>query len=224
MQVDLKPANSESFAQTLQAISVKQDLLISAIFDLTEMLEGLLAANGRSRKAAPLEDPEEEMQRQETSFEVLEGHYEKAEKAPAASEPAIEAIPESMTPSTAPAQRRKFGALARRRRRGALVILLMLLTSTALTAAVAQGNKESSEVPPKEISTPSQEETAPIRPEEANAGNQDTAPLYSPAHEEERLARYDEGGYEEMTPEAMPEPFPQEHPWLLPTADNDDLP
>ncbi|HZB81619.1 MAG TPA: helix-turn-helix domain-containing protein [Rubrobacteraceae bacterium] len=68
LQVNLKPANSESFAQTLQAISVKQDLLISAMFDLTEMLEGLLAANRRSPKAAPLEDPEEEMQKQGTSF------------------------------------------------------------------------------------------------------------------------------------------------------------
>jgi excisionase family DNA binding protein len=224
LQVNLKPANSESFAQTLQAISVKQDLLISAMFDLTEMLEGLLAANGRSPKAAPLEDPEEEMQKQGTSFEELEGHYEKAEKTPAVSEPAIEAIPESITSSTAPTQRRKFGALARRRRRGALVILLILLTSTALTAAVAQGNKESSEVPRKEVSTPSQEATTPSRPEEANAGNENTPPLYSPAHEEERLARYGEGGYEEMTPGAMPEPFTQEHPWLPPTADNDDLP
>jgi excisionase family DNA binding protein len=224
LQVNLQPANGESFAQTLQAISVKQDLLISAVFNLTDMLEGLLAANGRSRKAAPLEDSEEEMQKQETCFEELEGHYEKAEKAPAANGPAIEAIPESMTPSAAPAWPRKFGALARRRRRGVLVILLTLLTSTALTTAVAQGNKESSEVPPKEVSALSQEATTPIRSEEANAGNQGTAPLYSPAHEEERLARYDEGGYEEITPEAMPEPLPQEYPWLPPTPDDEALP
>ena len=224
LQVNLKPANGESFAQTLQAISVKQDLLVSAVFDLTEMLEDLLAANGRSRKAASLEDPEEEMQKQETSFEELEEHYEKAEEGAAANGPAIEAIPESMTPSTAPARRRKFGDLARRRRRGVLVVLLTLLTSTALTAAVAQGNKESSEVPQKEVSAPSQEATIPVRAEEANAGNQDAVTLYSPAHDEEKLASYDEGGYEEMAPEAMPEPFPQEYPWLPPTPDDDALP
>jgi len=224
LQLNLKPANGESFAQTLQAISVKQDLLISAVFDLTEMFQGLLAANGRSQKAAPLEDSEEETQKQETSFDELEGHYEKAEEGPATNGPINEAIPRSMVLSTAPARGRKFGHLARRRRRGALVVLLTLLTSTALTAAVAQGNKESSEVAQKEVSAPSQEATTPIRSEEVNAGNQDAVPLYSPTHGEERLARFDEGGYKEMAPEAMPEPFPQEHPWPPPTPDDAALP
>jgi hypothetical protein len=104
------------------------------------------------------------------------------------------------------------------------VVLLTLLTSTALTAALAQGNKEGSEVAQKEDPAPSQETTAPIRSEEASTGNQDTNPLYSPAHDEERLARYDEGDYGEMVPEAIPEPFPQEEPWLSPTSDDGSLP
>jgi excisionase family DNA binding protein len=225
LQGNLKPADGESFAQTLQAISVKQNVLISAVFDLTEMLEGLLVANGRSRKAAPLEAPEEEMWKQKPSFEEREEHYEKAEEDTAANGPAIEAIPESVILSTARGRRRKFGNLTRRRQRAALVVLLTLLTSTALTVAVAQGNKESpEEMPQKEVSAPSQEATTSIPREEANAENYEAVPLYSPAHDDERLARYDEGGNEEKALEALPEPFPQEYPWLPPTPDDGALP
>src|SRR5919202_2697744 len=39
LQGNLKPANGESSAQSLQTILVKQNLLISAVFDLTKMLE-----------------------------------------------------------------------------------------------------------------------------------------------------------------------------------------
>ena len=226
LQVHLKPANGESFAQTLQAISVQQNVLISAVFDLTEMLEGLVGTKGRSRKAWPLEAPDAEMQRQETFFEEEpDGHYEKAEKGAAVHESHIESIPESMVLSTTPGRRRKFGYFARRRQRSALVVLLIILTSTALTAAVAQDSKKSSEeVPQEKVSASSQEATTSIRPQEAKVGNHDAVPLYSPAHDEERLAAYDEEGNEELVPEAMPEPVLQENPWLPPTPDGEALP
>jgi excisionase family DNA binding protein len=71
LQMNLKMANGESFAQTLQTISVQQNVLISAVFDLTEMLENLLETKWRSRKARTLETWEAKMERQETSFEAM---------------------------------------------------------------------------------------------------------------------------------------------------------
>ena len=71
LQMNLKTANGESFTQTLQIISVQQNVLISAVFDLTEMLENLLGTKGRSRKARTLETWEAKMERQETSFEAM---------------------------------------------------------------------------------------------------------------------------------------------------------
>ena len=71
LQMNLKMANGESFAQTLQTISVQQNVLISAVFDLTEMLENLLGTKRRSRKARTLETWEAKMERQETSFEAM---------------------------------------------------------------------------------------------------------------------------------------------------------
>ena len=230
LQRNLKPANGESSAQSLQTILVKQNLLISAVFDLTEILEDLLATNGQRRKVA-FGDLEEEIGKQKTSFEELEWRPEKTENDATTNRPVIETLPGPMRPSIAPDRRRKFGALARRRRLGALVILLTLLTSTTLTAAVALSGEESSEASQNEPSASSQEAT-PTRSEEVDAGNQNAALSDPPAHAKEEFARYNnEEGYEGFASEPSPyqaqdatskpfpqaEPFPQEYPWLTPT-------
>ena len=220
----------------VEGITERLDLLISAVSDLTGMLEDLLAANGRPRKAA-FDDSEEETWQQKTSLEQFEGHSETTENGPVANEPVVEAFPEPTAPIIVPARHGKFGALARRRRRGVLVILMALLTSTALTTAVALSNEESYEASQKESPAPSQEAT-PIRSEEVDARDQDTAPPDPTDYGSEGFAMYDEEGYEDFAPEqpsyemldAMPEPFPQEeplpqeYPWPLPTPTDSPLP
>ncbi|HET7478866.1 MAG TPA: helix-turn-helix domain-containing protein [Rubrobacteraceae bacterium] len=129
-QSSLKPTEGVSSSQALHIILARQSLLISAVFNLTEMMEELLAVSGRPRK--PALDYLDEQSRLEADASLppdlrddalaLRGVSDVSPgvRAPAEPEP-IEAVPVH-------GRRDGFGALARRRRRtvAALAFLVIL--------------------------------------------------------------------------------------------------
>ena len=115
-----RPAADEALpSHALRTVLARQNLLISAMFNLTEMVEELLLASGKPRK---------------TVFDEVEGEIrevaptpELPEQAPAAAEHNLEALP---------VRRSRFGVLSRRRRRGVLVVLSALLAGLLLAWAL----------------------------------------------------------------------------------------
>jgi len=103
------PAYSSEAAfvpQALRTILARQAVLISAVISMSEMLEELLAASGRPRKALLPGVEDELLPRgpEEDPTRPIEGDRLEPDE-----------------PAARPARRRKrFGDLARRRRRGAL--------------------------------------------------------------------------------------------------------
>lgn len=171
LQGNLKAANTVSSAQTLQTILARQSLLISAVSNLSDMIEDLLHANGWRRQ-------------HNTFSEQLEEHHELINNT---AEPVVRASTEPAEPLPTPIRRKrkKFGAMARRRRRGVLAILLALLTSIALIAFSTLSNQEGSGVSQEETSAPSQE-AAPGDSQEVSTSDSDTTqPDSTIPHEEE---------------------------------------
>lgn len=181
LQGNLKAANTVSCAQTLQTILARQSLLISAVSNLSDMIEDLLHANGWRRK-------------QNTFSEQLEEHHALINDV---AEQFVEASAEPLTPPTRH-KRKKFGAMARRRRHGALAILLVvLLTSIALISFFTLYKPGGSETAQEETSAPSQG-VAPGDSQEVSASDSDTTQPDSTApHEEETGSAAN--GYEDPT-------------------------
>jgi PASTA domain len=103
-----------SFSPTQRTILARQSLLMSAVFNLTEMVEELPLASGRSRKQRIYQDLETGEARPELPVQTrLEIPGEVA--------PGTEPVPTALT-----ARPTDFGALRRRRRRGVLAILAAL--------------------------------------------------------------------------------------------------
>ena len=127
-----RPATGEGLPSlAVRTILARQNLLISAMFNLTEMVEELLIASGKPRRVV-FDEVEGEIRR--VPVPPGQGRAETPEAVVAATEPA---------PRTFPARREtRFGTLARRRRRGALVVL-SALTALLLLAWVlpAIGNE-----------------------------------------------------------------------------------
>ena len=104
-------------SHALRTILARQNLLISAMFDLTEMVEELLLASGKPRKAV---------------FDDVEGEIR--EVAPLPETP--EGVPATTEATLKPFRPARFGSLSRRRRRGLLAILSALLAGLLLTWAL----------------------------------------------------------------------------------------
>jgi hypothetical protein len=113
-----RPAAEEALpSYALRTILARQNLLISAMFDLTEMVEELLLASGKPRKAV---------------FDDVEGEIREVAPLPETPE-GVPAATEASLKSSRPA---RFGSLSRRRRRGLLAILSALLAGLLLTWAL----------------------------------------------------------------------------------------
>jgi hypothetical protein len=124
-----------SFSPTQQTILARQSLLMSAVFNLTEMVEELLLASGRSRRQRIYQDIETREARPELPVQTrLEIPGEVAS--------GTETVPPALT-----ARPTDFGALRRRRRRGVLTILAALvLAGCVIWATIGlpiTGNTES---------------------------------------------------------------------------------
>ncbi len=113
-----RPAAEETLpSYALRTILARQNLLISAMFDLTEMVEELLLASGKPRKAV---------------FDDVEGEIREVAPLPETSE----GVPAATEPPLKPSRPARFGSLSRRRRRGLLAILSALLAGLLLTWAL----------------------------------------------------------------------------------------
>jgi excisionase family DNA binding protein len=118
-------------SQTMQVILARQSLLMSAVFNMTGMLEELLAASGHPRRTS-LEDLKDAYERttplngngQSTSSMT---HQEHLEPAPAPELPKTSEAVEIHTN-----HRRRFGAAARRRKQAALAIGLLCVLGVVL--------------------------------------------------------------------------------------------
>jgi hypothetical protein len=189
----MKPANEVSPAQALQTILARQSLLISAVSNLTEMLENLPYTNDGQRNVASSK-PEEGIRKQEVLPEQFKGHLETIENGPAPYESVTEPLPTPTRPLAAPARGRRFGAMSRRRRYGTLVVLLALLTSAVLVAYAAfddEGDSAASQEKPSRSS----QEVAMSDPEETASTGPDAAALSDSAASDE------EEGYENFARE-----------------------
>ena len=113
-------------SHALRTILARQNLLISAMSNLTEMVDELLVASGKPRKAV-FDDVGGEIQVITPPLEHNGRRLETPEDVAAATEPA---------PKPTPTRRAGFGSLARRRRRGVLVILSGLMASLLLMWAI----------------------------------------------------------------------------------------
>jgi hypothetical protein len=109
-------------SHALRTVLARQSLIMSAMFNLTEMVEELLLASGKPRKAV-FEDVEGEIREVAPPLE----RTETLEEVPATAKSAL--------PSIA-FRRKKFGSLARQRRRSFLALLSALLVAVILMWAL----------------------------------------------------------------------------------------
>jgi hypothetical protein len=112
-------------SHALRTILARQNLLISAMFNLSEMVEELLLASGKPRKVL-FEDVEGEIRGVAPPPE--RAPLESLETGSSAGAPTLQALP--VQGAT------RFGSLARRRRRGVVVALSALMTVVLLALAL----------------------------------------------------------------------------------------
>jgi len=116
-------------SQAMRTMLARQSLVMSAMFNLTEMVEELLLASGKPRKTV-FEEVEGEIR--EVALPDRAGRLRTRGAVPAVAEP--KALPGS---SDAPITRtERFGSLARRRRHAALTLLSALLVGVTLLLAL----------------------------------------------------------------------------------------
>jgi excisionase family DNA binding protein len=112
-------------SQAMRTVLARQSLIMSAMFNLTEMVEELLLASGKPRKIV-FEEVEGEIR--EVALPNRTGRLRARRAVPAGSEPRT--LPRSSGLPAARAER--FGSLAQRRRRTSLALLSALLVGAVL--------------------------------------------------------------------------------------------
>lgn len=132
-QSSLKPTENVPTPQALHVILARQSLLVSAVFNLTEMMEELLAANGRPRKPA-LDYLDEQSRLQAAEFPAERSGELPALRGIAGSSASGEPEPTEALPS--PERHDRFGTLARRRRRITAVLAILLLVLALAAGAL----------------------------------------------------------------------------------------
>lgn len=124
-----RPATGEvALSPALRTVLARQSLMLSAMFNLTGMVEDLLFANGRTRKRSfedlPNETDDTVLLHADGSRAAIPGTV-LVEPAPVRETEATEVLPPNhIPPPDGPTQ---FGSLGRRRRRGVLALLSALL-------------------------------------------------------------------------------------------------
>jgi excisionase family DNA binding protein len=138
-----EPATSEMVpSHALRTILARQNVLISAMFKLTEMVEELLLASGRPRKVI-FDDVEGELREGASPLACTRRRQlEAPEGLPTVAESSREAPPNRMNLFFSSVRGARFGSLARRRRRGALMILSALAVVLLLTWALPTMSSE----------------------------------------------------------------------------------
>ncbi len=132
------PTEVTPSSHTLRLVLARQSLLISAVFNMTAMLEELLAANGRPRREVFGDVGSEIRTSEESSLQLLERRSDALDGQHENNGSHAADRTEPLEVTVGPILEKRFGILARRRRRGALVILLgLLLAWAALTLDLA---------------------------------------------------------------------------------------
>ena len=148
-----RPATSEvALSPTLRTVLARQSLMLSAMFNLTGMVEDLLLANGRPRKRT-FEDLEDEPDH--TVLLPAEGRAGipgalLVEAPPVRAPETTKGVPPAAIP--AHARPARFGSLGRRRRQGLLALLasfvLGLLLALLLPTLLAADGTETANTSP----------------------------------------------------------------------------
>ncbi len=122
-------------SSTQRTILARQSLLISAVFNLTEMVEELLLASGKPRKTV-FRDVEDEIRKRAPLTERTERQrLETLVEIRAATHSAPDASPTSVHRGTN-VRRERFGSLRQRRRRVALAVSAALMVGAVLVSAM----------------------------------------------------------------------------------------
>jgi hypothetical protein len=134
-----------SYSPTQRTILARQSLLMSAVFNLTEMVEDLLLASGKPRKRIyqAIETREVPPERQASARLGAPGEVAPGEKKVPTTYDNNVVVPRAVRPTD-------FGALRRRRRRGVLTILATLALAACIawaTIALPRINNTESPVP-----------------------------------------------------------------------------
>lgn len=138
-QSNLKPPEGVTSSQALHIILARQSLLISAVFNLTEMMEELLSAAGRPRKPA-FDYLEEESARDTGIATEPRTASDAASILPTADSAGRNTAPAAIDAGPVSVRQDRFGTLARRRRRTAIILAVVLLVGIALLwAALSTG-------------------------------------------------------------------------------------
>ena len=134
-----KPATGEvALSPALQTILARQSLMISAMFNLTGMVEALLLNNGKGRKR-PVARVEEGL------VHAVPLRAEERGQLPGTLVAEPVAVREAEAPVITPPTQNlptRFGSLGRRRRRGALAVLSVLLLGLLLVLLLPTINED----------------------------------------------------------------------------------
>jgi excisionase family DNA binding protein len=141
-----RPATEEVLpSHALRTILARQNLLISAMFNLTEMVEELLIASGKPRKAV-FDEVEDEIQEVAPALEPSsERRLERSEGVSAGIDPSRE-DPRDRSFST-PARGTRFGALSRRRRNVLVILSVLMMVLLLAWALPTMGSELASGMP-----------------------------------------------------------------------------
>jgi excisionase family DNA binding protein len=169
-----RPSTDEvALSPTLRTILARQSLLMSTMFNLTEMVEDLLLASGKRRK--PLFEDLGFGTRDPLPGRPARDRLEISGTVPATVDAPSGAVQGGQPLATRSAS---FGALGRRRRRGALAILAVLLFAVCLAWAIPAliGDSEPS-VPrvTEAADEPPEAAKAAAAPREATSTDENTA-------------------------------------------------
>jgi len=121
----------EAPSHALNTVLARQSLLLSAVFNMTEMLEELLVASGVPRRASLIDYPEAETAGDET-FPMRTAVLERAPEFGVVDPP-----PEPIDTYAPPAARTRFGTLARRRRTTLATLLVFSAAGVLVLLALA---------------------------------------------------------------------------------------
>ncbi len=132
-----RPAKDEALlSHAIRTILARQNLLISAMFNLTQMVEEILIASGKPRKAV-FDDDVEDAFKEVAHERSLRRQLETPKGAAAFAEPTVGAnYLDRLNLSYTTGRGAGFGSLARRRRRGILVVLSALMVLLLLAWAL----------------------------------------------------------------------------------------
>jgi excisionase family DNA binding protein len=163
-----KPATGEvALSPALQTILARQSLMISAMFNLTGMVEALLLNNGKGRKR-PVARVEEGL------VHAVPLRAEERGQLPGTlvAEPVAVREAEAPVVITPPTQNlpTRFGSLGRRRRRGALAVLSVLLLGLLLLLLLLLPTINEDETATSDGPTPNEAAGQQKPPEERPAG------------------------------------------------------